>query len=201
MLDLLKKNWLTCLIVILATLFVFNTKCSVKKAPVATVKHDTITVPGDSVPYQVKVEKPYPVYTDTGSWHNVPGKVDTMALLHDYLTKKGYYRTLKDDTSAFIAVRDSVFKNSLLAGTLEFQNRRKTQIIYNTTILPAADKKSKIYIGTGFGGNLQTVAVSGKITLITRNDAMYGFGVEYIPFISSKPIFMLSRDFLITFKK
>lgn len=113
----------------------------------------TDTIKGDSIPVIIQVPKPYIVFKDTGSIHETI--VDTVAILREYLTKNIYKRVLKDDSSAYVAIIDTVFKNELQSGVFEFQNRKITSIITtNTTTISQLDLSSwHIYLGmlAGYG--------------------------------------------------
>jgi hypothetical protein len=111
---------------------------------------DTMYLPGDSIPVDKYYPAPYPVYHDTGTtrWRNIP--IDTMAILADYFSRNGYYRVLKDDTSAFAAISDTVTENKLSTYRFTFQNRRPTQII-NNTWQPAPEARRMWYVGGSVG--------------------------------------------------
>jgi hypothetical protein len=95
-----------------------------------------ITVPGDEEPEIEYLPEPYPVYRDTGSARWIHQPIDTMAILQDYLSRNAYRRVLKDDSSAFIAINDTVTRNRLTAFSFEFQNRRPTTVIQTTLTAP-----------------------------------------------------------------
>lgn len=117
----------------------------------------TDTIPGDSFPYAVYYPRPYPVWRDTGTtrWRNTP--VDTPAILADYFSRNAYKRVLQDDSSAYAAIFDTVTENRLTSFRFDFQNRRATQVITNTTTTTGS---KSIYIGPSliqgaFGVNVQ----------------------------------------------
>lgn len=98
--------------------------------PEITTRVDTLH--GDPYPVKEYYPVPVPVYSDTGTtrWKAFP--VDTGAILADYFSRNAYYRILKDDSSAFVAITDTVTQNRLTSFIFEFQNRRPTAITYNT---------------------------------------------------------------------
>jgi len=125
--------------------------------PWTTVYTDTVF--GDSVPYPVYYPAPIPVWRDTGStrWKYHP--VDTNAILTDYFSRNAYVRVLKDDSSAYAAIYDTVSQNSLTSFRFEFQNRKPTTVT-TTAITQPSPGKAFIYIGpsmiyNSFGGHLQ----------------------------------------------
>lgn len=104
------------------------------------------TIPGDSIPYAVEVPKPIPYWIDTGSWHYQTQQIDTMAILRDYFARVYYLDTLKNDSSAFIALIDTVHMNRLQGRQLTFLNRRPISIIHTTAIQQPEDRV-KLYAG------------------------------------------------------
>ncbi|KAF0195634.1 MAG: hypothetical protein FD166_2807 [Bacteroidetes bacterium] len=131
------------LILFLVVIIFLQRECH--RCPEAVTLTTINTIPGDSVPYLVEIDKPVPKFIDTGSWHYFD--VDTMAILKDYFARVVYLDTLKDDSSAFIAVMDTVFQNRLQGRSLYFANRKPTSIIHNTTVLPEVDDRLKLYAG------------------------------------------------------
>ncbi|MFZ4705406.1 MAG: hypothetical protein ACOYMF_05300 [Bacteroidales bacterium] len=98
-------------------------------------------IPGDDSPTVTNLPVPEPVYRDTGSIRWYPSfrdtgstrwmyhEVDTMAILKDYYSRVLYNRTLKDDSSAYIFLTDTVFQNKLWGSKLVFKNRRPCSIV------------------------------------------------------------------------
>lgn len=123
--------------------------CSPKPKPaVDLVQSDTLYIPGDSTTTVIEKLAPYPVFIDTGNtrWRNMP--IDTMAILADYMARVGYKRVLKDDTSAYCALTDTLSRNRLMGYRFEFINRRPTQVIHNT-YQAAAPPQTIWYLGGG----------------------------------------------------
>lgn len=138
--------------------------------PIVITHSDTIK--GDSIPVQVFVPKPYPVRVDCLKWQFY--KVDTLAILQAYYSRRIYSDTLKNDTSALVVVNDTVMFNSLQNRSLIFQNRRPTLISYTTTIQPTSDaRRLKLFVGPSVGRSLETFAIGASAMLITKNDAAY----------------------------
>lgn len=108
---------------------------------VATVKK---IIPGDSVPYEITRYIPKPVYTDTGSRILIPAEVDTGFIIASYYAKKFYGDTLRNDSSMFVAVYDSVYNNSIIYRRSLMLNRRATAIITNNYYIP-----SESYLSAG----------------------------------------------------
>ena len=115
---------------------------------VAAIRRDTVK--GDSVPYAVRVPVPVPRYVeappDTVFMH-----ADTAAILADYFLTRRYADTLLNDTSALIALSETVARNRLTARALTFQNRRPT---YITTTVLQPEPRARVYAGAMAGRGL-----------------------------------------------
>jgi hypothetical protein len=140
----------------------------------------TDTIPGDSIPYSVEIEKkiPVPIYIDTGStrWRDRP--IDTAVILKDYFATRFYSDTLMNDTSAFILLKCYTTENRLFYQELMFQNRRPIAI--NTTVFNPPDR-NKIFLGgginlipgkPGLSGDLLFVHKKGKMSINGGYDFM-----------------------------
>jgi len=127
------------IILILLALLILQRECSHHPDPEVIITHDTI--PGDPFPVLVEVGKPDPIYVDQP--YILPAIIDTMAVIVDYFSKYYYADTLKNDTSAFIALYETVQGNKIIDRKYSFQNRRST-IINNNVFLP---DKTKLYAG------------------------------------------------------
>jgi len=139
----------------------------------------TDTIPGDSVPYAVEVPKPIPYWIDTGSWHYQTQQIDTMAILRDYFARVYYLDTIMDDSSAFIAILDTITQNRIHGRKLYFANRKPTSIINTTTVLPS-NEKSKLYVGGMVAMNPgDKFDIGPSMMLITpRGGYSYAYGVN-----------------------
>lgn len=135
----------------------------------------TLIIPGDSIPFPVEIVKkvPVPVYKDTGSTLWKYHDVDTMAILRDYFAKYYYNDTLMDDSSAFIRLMAYTFQNRLYYDSLLFQNRRVTAI--NTTIIPPARQKGKLFLGIGNGFKPESFDFTGDILYISPGNFAFAY--------------------------
>ena len=135
---------------------------------------DTITIPGDPIPYAVRVEVPVPhdsfiVVNDT-FYRNV----DTAEILRKYFTMYFYSDTIRD--SSFIAIlNESITRNTIVDRQLFVQNLRAKQVIKNTTI-PLTSTKWFISAGTTIGD--KTGFMLGGMYLNGKN--AYGLGYDII---------------------
>jgi hypothetical protein len=121
---------------------------------VTAVRRDTIK--GDSIPYAVPVPVPVVRYV-TLAPDTVFLNVDTAAILRAYFAENLYADTLMNDTSAFIALSETVTQNRIFARSLLFQNRRPTYI--TTTIVQPAPPKFQLYAGAVAGKGLAAPVV------------------------------------------
>jgi hypothetical protein len=116
------------------------------------------TVKGDSVPYAVIVPVPSVRYASLPP-DTVFAKVDTAAILLAYFATRYYSDTLLNDTSAFIALQETVSQNSITERSLMFQNRRPTYI--TTTMLqpqPQVEVHVSMYAGRELAAPVVQVA-------------------------------------------
>lgn len=168
----LKPSWI--LIAVLLVIIVLQRECN-RHAPCPEPVTQTVIVPGDSVPYVLSIPRPYPVFRDTGSTRWRYRKIDTNAILEDYFARNIYRRILKDDSSAFIVLTDTVTENKLLGAKLEFMNRRATAIHTHTY---AAELRRQLFIGLGAGGNPYGVSLSGQVLYVNKKNNAYGLSAD-----------------------
>lgn len=110
----------------------------------------------DSTRYITQVPLPYPVEVLEMVPVEVPVVVDSFAIFQAYFKRYVYRRVLKDDSTAFVRLIDTVSQNRFTGSSLEFQLRKPVQhITYNTTI---ADPTARFFagpmVGATFDGKL-----------------------------------------------
>ena len=162
-------------------------------------KLDTITttiIPGDKRPTITSIPKPFVFYKDTGSFHYRDTgsvqyqhtKVDTQGILAEYFYRNIYKRVLKDDTSAFISLTDTVTENMLLRGQLVFINRRPITLL---SVLQPAPRRIPADISAGifFGGSTKQFALGPSVTL-KMNSTSYAMQAD-----------LLNKAFYLTYSK
>jgi len=146
------------------------------------VKHDeplptrtitkTVTVPGDSIPYPVKVLVPAPydsIVVDT-VWR----QVDTAAILRKYFIKYVYQDTIRD--SSFLAIlREVVTQNQITERELSVQNLRPTAVTYTTNTVAAP---ARWYAGPT--ANLGSRMGVGAEILYVRNKNAFGLSCDLV---------------------
>jgi hypothetical protein len=118
------------------------------------------TAPGDSIPYAVPVKVPTPYLVHHIDTVTVLLPADTAAILAAYFAKAYYSDTLKNDTSAFIALKETVTQNRIVERILMFQNRRPTAITTTTVLPPAQEPKLQLYGGVLVGKDIAAPMVS-----------------------------------------
>jgi len=175
------KNFLFILITGLAIgaliTFLLMRSCN-PEPPVQIVQtSDTFYLPGDIVKTVDTIPKPYPVAVLVPEY--LPAVIDTPAIIAHYYTINIYDQVLKDDSSAYIRLIDTLNQNLLHGRYMEFMNRRQTAIIHNTatTLLPQTPKLN-IYAGLGLSSSdtLTCISLPGMLTY-NRQVFMY----SYIP--------------------
>jgi hypothetical protein len=155
-------------------------KCPVYPEPTVQVITETDTV-YDTIEIVKTIYKPLPKDT---LYIEISSAVDTTEILKDYYAKKYYNNIYMDDTSAYIAIEDTVFKNELYTSKLTFVNRRPT-VINSTTYITQYDtcKPCKSF-NMGFGGFVgfsgQDFISGGSIMLTTNKKASYAVSVGYM---------------------
>lgn len=152
-------------------------RCPVCPEPTTTIITETATI-YDTVEITKVIYKPLPKDT---VYVEVLANIDTADILKDYHAKKYYNNIYVDDTSAYIAIEDTIFKNELYTSKLTFINRRPT-VINTTTYITQYDTGKPFNMGfggfVGFSG--QDFTSGGSIMLTTNKKASYAVSVGYV---------------------
>ena len=137
---------LTIIILVLSALIINKCEHRLDTPKGNIIKSDTI-IKHDTITYHDTVSKPVLQFRDTGSTHYILSKVDSMNIFKKYdsiyrklHTKNIYDRILKDDSTALVRVKDTVYENELQRSEFIFQNRTPTYYITNTVMAPATGK-------------------------------------------------------------
>ena len=159
--------------------------CQKTLEPEVNIRTETDTIRGDTIVQVDTLEKPIPkhIYRDTGSTDTLVQykDVDTIQILSDYFSKVIYSDTLKNDSSAFISLSDTIYMNRIHRRRLRFKNRRETEIIHNHY-----HQQNGIYIGGKIG-----LGVSGVDLMYLNDKNMYGIGVDALMLDEPKYFFNL----------
>jgi len=177
------KKLLPYLAILGLLFFLFNRECTRpgKVPPSSDTVTTTVLVPGDSIPYEVTIEKkvPVPFYIETNDTFWKDRDVDTTAILVDYFSKVHYNDTLMNDTSALIVLESHVTENRLHYDKLSFQNRRITQINTTTIINNYPDLKTKWYLGGGVNLLPLSPGISADILIVTPKKVSFEGGYDF----------------------
>lgn len=138
---------------------------------------DSTLKPPDPIPYSVTVPAPYPEFRDTGNAYIqiIPAEVDTFAIIRDWqiahISKNVYKRTLKDDSSAFVQLTDTVYDNKLHQSKFTFQNRRAERVLHETKIYP-----DRLFLGGSVNSDFEKVGLGINATYIHQNSE---YGIQW----------------------
>jgi hypothetical protein len=174
---------ITLLVILVAgiTLGVLFVRSCHKPGSGNTITDTTFTtqiMPGDSVPYEVQVHVPVPVYIDSLVY--LEGDIDTAAILADYFRKYYYSDTIYRDGNFMAVVRDSVSNNRIVYRAFDFQNLRPTAI-YTTNIRHQEYNIPPFGIGVEGIFNSQRFYVGPAVYYMTRNHQVFKVGVQAAP--------------------
>jgi hypothetical protein len=144
-----------------------NTVVETVTEVVTETLYDTI-VRETLIPQTIEVEK---IVTE------VDTILDTVFIIQEFQSKNVYNRVLKDDSIAYIGLRDTVFQNQLLRGRLIYISRVPTTVNKTTHTTTLTPTKAKLFLG-GYTGKTEEDFTAGVgVYLKTRQD--YLFGINY----------------------
>lgn len=185
------KNTFTWIIIVLAVLFILNSKgClegdNTRKGPDTLRVVDTTWLQHDSIIYRkvpVIHEIPVPIasqpqYLPDPEYPKLKAQYEELA--KNYLAKRVYKDSVAVGKFGYIHVVDTVKENKLL--TRKFQENYKIPVVKETmTITKYEDPKRQVYLGGGISGN-QTIGpnqVHGGLLLKNKKDQIFGVQVNY----------------------
>lgn len=167
-------TYLTIVLILIGLLFL-QRECIRPQEPQVITTHDT--TPGDPFPVLVTVGQPDPIYIDQPYF--LPATIDTIGVIIDYFRKVHYADTIKNDTSAFIAIYETVIGNRITDRSYSFQNRRST-VINNNVFLP---DKLKLCAGAMVAiSPEEKFDIGPSVMLITKK----GYGYSYAYGVNNK---------------
>lgn len=182
MLELLKKNLLNTIILVLLTVVVLQRCEWGEPAPPPSVKRDTVWVIKDSTVYskpQVIKTIPVDVHHDSIIKEYIPDTnysklvVQYQNLVQELLAKNIYKDSLKIDSIGYVHVTDTVTKNNLTGRSYNYN--LKYPIIKETiTIHPKP--KNQLYVGGAVMGNQSAAvnSINAGVILKTKQDQILG---------------------------
>ena len=169
------------IIFILIGLLIFTKECSKgKKCPEPIVKIITETkIEYDTIEITKTIYKPLPKDT---IYITILEDIDTLEILKDYYSKKYYYNVYLDDTTAYIATKDTIYQNEIYSSELTFINRRPT--IINTTTIHYDTCKPCSRFNIGFGGfigvGVNEIQAGPSVMLTTNKKSSYTLSYDII---------------------
>jgi hypothetical protein len=135
---------------------------------------DTIKLPGDAVPVEVKVPYPVPVPYQVDHVVEVPAKIDTGAVVAAFYTPVMYRDTFVNDTSYRLILAEKVHKNRIADRQIWVQNLRAKEYITKTiTTIQKDTPRTKLYLGVSVGRWVDQFALGGSIAVNTKKDHLY----------------------------
>lgn len=142
-------------------------------------QYDVIKYVVDTQYYPVYVSKKVKgdtIKMDTLIYVDVPLKVDTMAILKDYLAMKVFVDTFKIDTIGYVAVSDTIQHNRIKGR--EFKASIKYPVVTQSTYLAKKDR-TNIYIGlTPAFDKVNIINSIGVGAIVkTKGDRVFSLGV------------------------
>jgi len=146
------------------------------KCPKITMTTDTITtIEYDTIIHDSLIPKPIPYeVTLPPDTIRYVDSAYCIAIARSYYSRNIYNDTLQDDTSAFIKIEDTTYKNELQRRRLTFINRRPTKI---TTIInqstSSIEAKNKFYVGVSVGRETTQFGIGVNAMLVTKKNQAY----------------------------
>ena len=177
---------LLCLLCSVIGAFLYRTAFPCKENTIITT--DTIYV--NNVSYDTIIqEKPVPVtitevqiINDTAYLYY---PVDTAHILADYHSTRKNDDVLKDDSTGYVHLTESVSQNAIFDRTLYFESRGKDKIVTNTL------QNDGFYLMGGLGSSGKNIALSGGLIYISPSGRLGGLSVGH----TGKPYLQLHYGF------
>jgi len=144
------------------TLWQVHDSLIIKKLKIKEVIHDTVSTP--------------PEYIADTSYPKLKAQYDALVVSH--LAKNIYADTVKLDTLGYVAIADTIHKNSLHNRSYKYNYKIPT-VHTTTTITKYAPPKNQLYIGGGMDGNKTVGLTNVNLGLLfkTKSDKIYGVKV------------------------
>lgn len=167
----MKNNTIRIIVVLTCIIgsFFLGWKCALRKSIINTTPQTIVetVVQYDTTKIESVIYTPIPYkeveYINQIDTVFLSQEVDTLGILQEFMTTYYYADTIKNDTSAFIAIYDEVLYNRIWKRNWEFINRRPTHIQTTINQYPTARTWN-----IGVGG-----VVSGNSSMLD-----YGVGVH-----------------------
>lgn len=157
-----------------------------KPKPIIEIINNTDTIYNDSI-----IRDTFYKFIYETEFVPVPADVDTQSILRDYFALHHYDDTLKNDTSAFIQIKETISENKLQQRELIFINKRPT-IINQTTANSPQSLKRNFSAGIYMNSVNRQLDAGGLLEFQNKN-VSYEFG--YSPF-SKAVLFGVKYEFI-----
>jgi hypothetical protein len=112
-------------------------------------KYDTITK---------VIKEPYAVVKDFYVYVELPGKIDTVTVIKEYFSKHYVERQFKD-SNIIVTVKDTLYKNDIESGKMEYKWLQPTSVITNTTNVNNYYNYVSLGVSTNDVMNIQSVSL------------------------------------------
>lgn len=186
----MKNNTIRIIVVLTCIIgsFFLGWKCALRKSIINTTPQTIVetVVQYDTTKIESVIYTPIPYkeieYINQIDTVFLSQEVDTLGILQEFMTTYYYADTIKNDTSAFIAIYDEVLYNRIWKRNWEFINRRPTHIQTTINQYPTA-RTWNISVGGVVSGNSSMLDYG--VGVHVRNKRI-NYTVNYI--ISNKSI-------------
>lgn len=144
---------------------------------------DTFTrIEKDSIPYPVYVPKPGPRDTQVVE---VPGVIDTQAILADYHRVYSYSDTLHKPNDFTAYLKEKISQNRVIEREFNLQNHRSSEtIVVTDTVQNTPEKRRKVFVGGHAGGSRDILTgafdFGPDIMYQTKKDLQFGYAYDLL---------------------
>lgn len=139
-------------------------KKSVEYRTETVMKYDTVTK---------VIREPYKVLVDKIKYVELPAKIDTVVVIKEFYSKHYVAREFKD-TNIVITVKDTLYKNDVFSGQIQYKWLQPTQITTKTSVTNNYYK----YVSLGFSSQSGLKSFSLDAQYHSKG---YYFSVGYDP--------------------
>jgi hypothetical protein len=152
--------------------------CNGSPDPDVIIEKDTIkyTVYEDSLVYVAKIDgKPDKIPDTLIIYRDTLFLTDTVFVYNDYFNKYVYADTLRNDTNAFIFIRDTIYRNKLYNRFADIRiiNTNKTEII------PGNDRFVSLGAFYVYNPNVSSIGIKTSLEN-DKNEFSFGIGTDKI---------------------
>jgi hypothetical protein len=110
---------------------------------------------------------------------DVPYKIDTAVILKDYYARIIYYDTLRNDSSLFISMEETLSENKIKNRILHVEDYEQTKIITNETKIYIEKKIPQYYAGLFAGMQMKVPTAGVSFSFMTAKQRIITGQVGY----------------------